>query len=427
MDIYDALFSAVFNILGVYANIRVIKLFLNQKSNNRILNMCLYTFAWGINWIFFYKYQNPNLTTLSLFVGLLLVVYIIYEGNFLKKIVSVVIAMGLGISSENIVWFLLFTENSPIKSEAVGSICSALLTLTIILIIEKFLLFNKTSQLPRLTYWNIIFISVASVILADILVISESLEKKLVMLGLSLICLINISIYYLYEKVEMAYQQTVRTAIMEQQIKMYTNQFDIIYESQKNIRSLRHDIKNHLLMISSYLLNTKYEEAIHYVEDLGGKLQVENEFVKSGNFEIDSILNYKLKKAELLGCKVNTKVVVPAEEFMSVLDLNIILGNLLDNAIEATQNIIEKNIDIYLKYMMGVVYISIYNSYDGNLIKTKERFLSTKTASITKHLGIGLENIKEIVHKYDGIIEIKHDESTFKVDIVLFTTTTGVH
>lgn len=99
-------------------------------------------------------------------------------------------------------------------------------------------------------------------------------------------------------------------------------------------------------------------------------------------------------------------------------DLNIILGNLMDNAIEGTLNAEKKIIMLSMELDRKVLYINIKNSYD-QVVRIKDNKLMTRKSDKISH-GIGLENIRIIVNKYNGQLDINYDENVFEVDILLY-------
>ncbi len=105
---------------------------------------------------------------------------------------------------------------------------------------------------------------------------------------------------------------------------------------------------------------------------------------------------------------------------MSEVDMNIILGNLLDNAAEAMEKAEEKYLNLQMTYFKNIMYISPYNSYDGKLEFGKDGKIRTRKADGNEH-GIGLRSIELVVKKYDGAIKISHENCIFKVDLVLYT------
>ncbi|MES8989573.1 ATP-binding protein, partial [Oliverpabstia intestinalis] len=99
-------------------------------------------------------------------------------------------------------------------------------------------------------------------------------------------------------------------------------------------------------------------------------------------------------------------------------DLCVILGNLLDNAIEAAENSENKEIDVRIVYVKNKLKITVKNYYTGKIKKdTGGNFISTK--SDTKNHGIGLQSVTRIVDAYGGVMEVRTDHSVFQVDIII--------
>ena len=228
----------------------------------------------------------------------------------------------------------------------------------------------------------------------------------------------NIGTYYMYEKVYAAYREKMIKTVLEKQILMYQNQFQMIHAARQDMKQLRHDMKNHFLLLEGYLHKGKYTEAQEYIGQLAEKATSSKEYVNTGNDELDSILNYQLGRAENLQCETDVKIEVPKERFMSDFDLNMLLSNLMDNALEAIEKTKERVLTVRIKYIKRILYISVYNSYDGNVKKEGNRLLTTK-AKKEEH-GIGMTSIQHIVDKYQGEMTIKTAEDMFKTDIIMY-------
>lgn len=418
MTVYDALFSLIFNMLSIYINIRVIKLFLPAKITKDTITIPIYAGVWLFNWLVYYFINIQNLTTISLFVGLMIATCVIFEGGIGKKLAVVAISMASCIITENVVWEMCNRGLLPVESEVVGCLCSVVLEFLIILVIEKSIRLDRYAKLPRSSYLNVILMAVGSVILSEIIVVPER-SNDIIMFGLGIICLLNISTYYIYEKISESYCQNLKNAAMQKQIEMYAKQFEIIAQTQDNLKAVRHDMKNHISLINTYLQNQEYKKAGEYAQKLCESVDTANEYVRTGNIEVDSILNYKLERIDKdIGCQTKIEVDVPNQPFIPDFDLNIILGNLLDNAMEALGKAEKKYLSIELKFSKGALYISIYNSYNGYLCKKNRRILSSKE-DIDSH-GIGLANVERIVKKYNGVMKINHEGEMFEVDIIIY-------
>ena len=99
-------------------------------------------------------------------------------------------------------------------------------------------------------------------------------------------------------------------------------------------------------------------------------------------------------------------------------DMNILLSNLIDNAIEAAVKSIDKKLSLHIQYVKGIFYMKITNSYNRPVLFHKNNYLTTKVEKDVH--GYGLTNVKNIVKKYDGTIEFNHQNKIFVTKIYLY-------
>ena len=143
--------------------------------------------------------------------------------------------------------------------------------------------------------------------------------------------------------------------------------------------------------------------------------------LKSGNDTVDSILNYMLHRAEALHCKTTVNILVPRDSFMNDFDLNIILSNLLDNALEALEKESERFLDIKMIYDKNVLSIHISNSFHGK-IKTRLGRIQSSKKDKTLH-GMGLSHVHRVVQSYGGDLHYSALDGRFTVEIILYPVT----
>lgn len=415
----ERVFSASFNILYIYIAFRFIKLFLPRKKASAFLQTIVYFMVWSINGMIFYWFDNRYLTTGSIFFLLMTATTLIYEGSIIQKFTAVISSIALGILFEEIIWriFIWMGDNSP--NVAVGSLLSSFLYIVFILVIERFFCVDKMDYLSKSSYFNIILILTGSIVLVEVLANVEE-KYEWILIGLSAICLINLGTFYLYDKVNEVYKEKLVSEVMEERALMHENQLDLMKQSQENIRSLMHDMKNHLLLLDAYINQNEYEKATQYIKNIQDYTYVPGQHVNSGNYEVDAILNYRLEKAEKMGCKIETKLKVPDCSFMSDFDLNMILGNLLDNALEALEHAKEKFLSVELKYEKGILVIRICNTFDGIIAQSGKRFVTRKPDR--ENHGWGLRNVEQIVKKYNGEQVIETKDTMFMTSVILYVT-----
>lgn len=233
----------------------------------------------------------------------------------------------------------------------------------------------------------------------------------------SYLAIINILVAYLYHSVAAFYEQKYEYELLKQRVENYAYHMDVIAESEERVRMLRHDLKHHMNEINLMARKEDTRAIQEYLNRMKEYVDNPNEIITSGNKEIDSLLNYMLIKAKKVLHRVDASIQIP-ENLKHSFDVNIIIGNLMENAIEAASQTQEKMISINVKYVQGLLHIDISNSYKGNLKKQGNNLLTTK-GDMVNH-GIGLKSVKRVIEKYNGNIEIKEKEHIVYMFVTLY-------
>lgn len=221
------------------------------------------------------------------------------------------------------------------------------------------------------------------------------------------------------ERVKRARIAVAESENAKRQLAGYSNQMDVIKNSEEKVSRLRHDLKHHLNELMLLAQRDEAAQIREYIKRMDDFMMYSKEYVSSGNTDIDSLLNLMLDIAKKELGDVSCRVSIPREIAIEPFDLNVILGNLLDNAILAAKQTKEKFLDIRISYKTGMLLIRIENSYAGHLRKEGNRYISTKEDNATVH-GLGMENVREVVDKYDGVLEIRDENQVFRVKAVLY-------
>ena len=200
-------------------------------------------------------------------------------------------------------------------------------------------------------------------------------------------------------------------------VESYENQLNVMNKSEDMLHALRHDMKHHLQGIYSIAKQEENEDILEYLEQMQNSLINPKEYVKTGNPKMDAIINYIFSKAERFKIATEHNIKVSKKISLKPYELNIILGNLLENALDAANESSEKYIHLNMLENKGTLIIQVENSYSGNLVTYGKRLLSTKQG--TNH-GYGLSNVRKIVETHDGTMDISYDDTNFKVEIILY-------
>lgn len=213
--------------------------------------------------------------------------------------------------------------------------------------------------------------------------------------------------------------KTVDKRIANYQNNLVQQHFYEIDNMYKKMRGWKHDYHNHIQVMKAYLELGKTEEMKKYLDDLSCDLEKIDTVIKTGNLMIDAILNSKIAIAGTKGINVNAKAAVPQTMKIPDLDLCVIIGNLLDNAIEgceSLENPDERFIRAYIREMKGQLYIYVSNSFGGKIKRIDKRYFTTKAG---QDHGFGLRRIDSIVEKNNGYINRQNEEGVFATEIMM--------
>ena len=180
------------------------------------------------------------------------------------------------------------------------------------------------------------------------------------------------------------------------------------------MRGWRHDYRHHIQAMKIHAANGEYEEIRQYLDMLDVDLTNVETVVKTGNRTADAILNSKLSLAAEKEITVKAEVKIPVSLTVSELDLCIIIGNLLDNAIDACMELpaSERLIRIYMEMKGNYLYLSLLNTAGG---RKKRSFQSHKG----KGHGLGLGRIDATVKKNGGYVTRASEDNAFSTEILL--------
>ena len=202
------------------------------------------------------------------------------------------------------------------------------------------------------------------------------------------------------------------------QNKLMKQQMDEIENIYITMRGWRHDYHNHLQSLKGFLSLNKVEQMKNYLNELETDLDSIDTLYHSGNLQLDSILNAKLAIAEKGQIRIHCDASIPPQLHVSDLDLCVILGNLLDNAIESCRKIKdpdERFIRVYIGILKKQLYISITNATSETVKQRTDHYFTTKRGD---H-GHGLKRVDQVVKKYDGYLNRQNEPGVFATEIVL--------
>jgi sensor histidine kinase YesM len=225
-------------------------------------------------------------------------------------------------------------------------------------------------------------------------------------------------VYLLAENNQTLMKKSYEEIAAEYQNKILDKQVEEVQNIYLTMRSWRHDYHNHLQKLKAHIVMDQINEANAYLNELEIDLDKVNQLVDSGNVNLDAILNSKLSLAIKNHVDIKYDAKVPKKLTISDIDLCVLIGNLIDNAVEACEKIKDsspKFIRLYIGVFKQQLYISVTNSTNEVVRKLDDEYITRKRGN---H-GHGLKRINNIVNKYDGFINRQNEPKVFVSEVLL--------
>ena len=213
-------------------------------------------------------------------------------------------------------------------------------------------------------------------------------------------------------------EKRIQRAILRQENRYYKSQLETMEQSITAWKKLKHDSKNHMIVLHGMLDMGEIAEAQSYLNRLLDEERDQKE-VNTGNTAIDSMINYKMQAAEQRDVTFDLDLRIPEQLPISSYLLSVVLGNAIDNAIEAAEKTAEKNVSLKLQYTKGRLLFQIENPYSGDLQSTDTYEFETMKKEKSEH-WFGLKNMREAVEKAGGVMKIETKEQRFVLTILLY-------
>lgn len=240
---------------------------------------------------------------------------------------------------------------------------------------------------------------------------------------LSVFCiLVPIACYYMISLIVKIEEINKVTVAQETWIQMQGEHLGQIEDMQEAIRQFRHDYKAHLFCMDALVVEKNYEELHRYLEKLHQLPMEQMEITPyTQDNSLNLVLNQKKKMAEKYGVDFQIRVEIGTDSNnrgkVQMYDLNALLSNLCDNAIEAAAKVKHGKVSLHLMKKKAYLKIEVENSADGNLLMQNPKFETSKKNK--KLHGLGIKIIKNIVEMYDGMYETEITKHCLKTSILL--------
>lgn len=419
---YQIIFT-ISSLFGTYTIYKFIHLFFEEQRTSKTTEINTYLAYFFIT---LFLSHMANIPVVLLITNILLFIALTwnYYGSWKDRIVCGVVVYAILATIEIIIsvsagyWGQsIFLANN--FDQIIPLVFSKLLMYSIVLILEKAKRSRSGFEISNWSWISMVTIPLVMMYLLVLILSSSNCSQMQAMTAIICIFAINILVFYLYDRLQEQGAQEKEKSLLMQQNKHLHNQYQMIQTSQDEMKSIRHDWKNHINVMSVMLENKNYAGVDSYLKELKTNTNQTSLHSDTGNPILDSILNYKITEAERQGVSVQVDVNVPEAMDLNSYDFTSLLGNLFDNALEAIQKCQnEKVITLKVNYSKGRLLLSMANPFDGN-IRFNGDLPTTSKKNASLH-GVGLQQIRRIINKYQGDLAISTKDQFFSIKLLMY-------
>lgn len=355
----------------------------------------------------------------------------IYEGKFWNKCIFTIAFNAIWMLIETISGNILLTyccEFTDLQAlGTLGSFTSKIVFMIAITALKRVFTKDEIKELPVRYSFMLVLIPIGSIyIMNNIFMLGYKLHSNRANIQSAVTAVIllgvNVLVFYIYIKLADDLQLRRMTSVYEQQLDLCERHQQERELSILRLRDIRHNMKNNLVSILAYAENGDNEKIIRFVNEIMEEGGIKTSTVtNSGNIVIDSLIGYWYVEAKKVGIDFSVNLNIPMEMPFRGADICLILGNLLENAVEAAQKAEgKKYIRLHMKYDKNNLLLFVENNYKGVLVKTKDKRLKSTKTDAENH-GVGLSSVYRIAAKYHGVVTIDDDVANrFLIRVVLY-------
>ncbi len=252
--------------------------------------------------------------------------------------------------------------------------------------------------------------------------IAESIEEMVILLSCIFVA-INIILYILVGQIQKLQRKKFELQLINEKNNFEQCRLNDAITIWENIRRMRHDMKQHFAVIKGFLQDGKTEDCLQYVSDLTPNIDHMGNLIHSDNKVIDYLINSKLGHLE--DTQIIISGVIGDISDIADIDFSCIIGNILDNAVEAVKPLKKRRIELIFAQQNSNRIIICRNTIRESVL-CKNKFLNSTKNDKEEH-GLGHKIVASIVERYDGMIDYFEEDDMFGVQIILPHKQESVH
>ena len=408
----DIVLSCVLELVRVIITIIYFGIFYEILSikTNILTGFVSFSITTSCLFLFNNAYVNLIATILGIFI-----ISLGFNNNIKKNLLLSVLCYAIMFTIDIIAYYIIVDDKNYNESVVIGSFVSVL-SFYLVVILLKFIFRNKLKSEFSGQWYILLIVSVMSVALLCFIYREINLTEIAIIIISTTILVLNFLLYIFYSSMLDRYTYEQENSKLKQQMNMYEHQIRMNVANDAKLRAIRHDMKHHIREIRELTHNKDVKGIEEYINSLSEDIESGECLYNTGNAAIDGILNYYIGRFRENDIHTDIDISIPENMNIKTYDINIILGNLLDNALENAIKVSNANVNMKIQYIACALHILIKNSYDGKIYNNGDIIMSRKKGN---H-GYGIDNVRRIVNKYGGDVVIIHDEKEFSVGIIMY-------
>lgn len=419
-DLGNGVLSVVMVIASMWIVNRFWGIFFEKKKNSP-----LFLAVWSLFFIFQMLIQcnrwNADFGMIcinSLLIFLIVITGYICAGK--EKYFLLVLLCTIWSLIEIVVFFLLSNVQIGLENQdLMGAAISKLFMIIIIYVMSVCWGKNRGEYLPNIIYFYLLFIQAGSIFIAIWEFYSQN-DRVSPILITSTLLIINIVIFELNMKMNAFFMYEKEKTVHAQHLGIVSGNTAEQKKIMEDFHQEKHNLMNELIVLKAGIERGDKDSVIQDLNKIINNCHNAESISDSGNNTVDAIINFKYAVASEYGIAFRLKLFIPDELPVEQCDIGVVLGNAIDNAIEAVNRYKkkEKIIEISMGVKKGAWVMVIKNPYEHEIKKDRAgRILSTKPEK-HKH-GYGLRSIMKIAEEYQGDMVIDTENGIFSLTVVL--------
>lgn len=392
-----------------------------RKFRSAVPYIAGYTVTFFVLLVTEFFIEQPSVRTMIAFgVILVIAVFLYYGSAVLKFFVSIYWVMMIYVTDLlfiGILTFMGYGNALQLLQQGTGRMLGmiGIKILDFWMVVYTCRIYKKKAKSLPLKYWILILMMPFFSIVMIKLVFDANETDKNVM-GFYIVCVggliyLNFLVFHYFE----SYDKQIRLAALEKIIEKEEENYQRLAASYNEIRDIRHDLKDQLEVLNHLIENKNYEEAQNHMHRLYHTTENVVSVCYTGNLAVDSIINLKGAYARNHDIRFKTKIKVKQIDFDTI-GLCRILGNILDNAVEACERIDEG--EKYIFCMIYQIEKKLMIEVDNTSLKVDVNHLSTSKENKLIH-GIGIRSIKQMAQNMNGHVSYHYEDGIFSIKVVL--------